>query len=499
MLRQRKTNRAPVVRSRLVGAAYVGSIALALLSNTSVAQPSLTSELHSVLSARPHPDTRVGAFVVDLATEKAVFAENADRPLVPASGMKVFTMSLALTELGPNFAFETLLASDGHSLYVIGDGDPAFGDGRLHRERSETIVADFERWAAALLEGGMTTFPGDLVIDESVFDEDWVQPSWEESDLDNWYAAPVGGLNFNDNCVDITLDPSKSVGSPVLATVQPETSLVKIVNKCRSGGNGEPILHHAHDTLEYRISGRCNKRWQFGSVSFPDPGLLFADSLRTTLKSRGIAIGGTIRRERQRLEDGTIPASLVVVGRRTTPLTDVLRRAGKNSQNLFAECLLKRSGYEWAKRRGVADPQGSWKLGQQAVKALVTRAGIDVRGLVIADGSGLSRENTCTARQLVQLLAWTHRQPFASLLIDNLSVAGVDGSLRNRLKDIPGRVYAKTGTMRGVRALVGYVNGGNGPRYAFAVIFNKYKGPSTPYKEIQDRFCRILVAAADRQ
>jgi D-alanyl-D-alanine carboxypeptidase/D-alanyl-D-alanine-endopeptidase (penicillin-binding protein 4) len=176
-----------------------------------------------------------------------------------------------------------------------------------------------------------------------------------------------------------------------------------------------------------------------------------------------------------------------------------MRRAGKNSQNLFAECLLKRSGYEWARRRGIVDPQGSWKLGLDAAEHLVTSAGIDAKGLVIADGSGLSRENACTARQLVELLAWVQRRPFAPILMDNLSNGGVDGSLRKRLKDMPDRVFAKTGTMRGVRSLAGYVNSATGPRFAFAVIFNGYNGPSTPYKKIQDRFCRALVAAADRE
>jgi D-alanyl-D-alanine carboxypeptidase/D-alanyl-D-alanine-endopeptidase (penicillin-binding protein 4) len=73
-----------------------------------------------------------------------------------------------------------------------------------------------------------------------------------------------------------------------------------------------------------------------------------------------------------------------------------------------------------------------------------------------------------------------------------LSVAGEDGSLRKRLKDEAGRVHAKTGTMKGIRALSGYVDDSRGSRYAFAILFNGYSGPSTPYKEIQDRLCRIL-------
>lgn len=411
--------------------------------------------------------------------------------------MKVFAMAAALSELGPGFVFETVLATDGTDLYVIGDGDPAFGDEKLHDARDEEITTDFERWADALLLHGAHAIIGDLVIDESIFDDQWVHPSWEEDDLDNWYAAPVSALNFNDNCIDVTIRPAQRRADPVLVSFQPGTSLVKIINKCLSGGQGTPVLHHAYDTREYRISGRCSKRWRFGPVSFPDPGLLFADSLRTVLVKKGISVAGAIRRERVREAGGGLPGSLTILGKRTTPLRDVLRRTGKDSQNLFAECLLKRAGYAWARSSGSPDPHGSWRLGAGAVLELLERAGINTRGLSVADGSGLSRRNTCTARQLASLLAWTYGEPEGRILYESLSVAGMDGSLRKRLMDIPGRVHAKTGTMQGIRTLAGYINAHGRPRYAFAVLFNGYKGSSTPYKEIQDRICRILAADAE--
>jgi D-alanyl-D-alanine carboxypeptidase/D-alanyl-D-alanine-endopeptidase (penicillin-binding protein 4) len=127
---------------------------------------------------------------------------------------------------------------------------------------------------------------------------------------------------------------------------------------------------------------------------------------------------------------------------------------------------------------------------------MLNRAGIVRDGLVVADGSGLSRDNTCTARQLVELLTWASAQRWAAVFHDSLAEAGSDGSLQKRLRDAPGHVFAKTGTMRGVRALAGYVDDDRGPRYAFAILFNNYPGPSTPYKQIQDDFCRTLIDMA---
>ena len=479
----------------------MGLVVLGLMVSPIIAAPppNLERQLQAALAKLPHAQTVVGACVMDVATGRVVYARNADQPLVPASAHKLFAMSAALAELEPQFAFETLLALDGRNLIVVGDGDPGFGDPKVHAARAESITAPFDQWAEALKRSGVAIVPGDLIIDESIFDDERLHPTWEKDDLGSWYAAPVGGLNLNDNCLDITIHPAGRRNALVSVSVQPPNSLVQIVNTCRSGGRGEPTLHHAFDSFSYAISGRSAKRWTFGAVSFPDPGLLFADSLRTVLATQGITLRGGVRRERVRRMDGALPGHIAVVARHRTPIADCLARAGKDSQNLFAECLLKRAGYAWALRHHVDDPRGTWSFGQNAVRSLLHRAGIDTSGLSIADGSGLSRKNACTARQLAAVLAASYAQPYGLLLHDSLATAGVDGSLRKRLKNSDGRVHAKTGTMRGIRTLAGYVDSDAGPRFAFAVLFNGYKGPSTPYKDIQDRFCRILSTAAVTQ
>jgi D-alanyl-D-alanine carboxypeptidase/D-alanyl-D-alanine-endopeptidase (penicillin-binding protein 4) len=460
------------------------------------AQSPLSDSLRSALASKPRGETAVGACVIDLAARKVVFAHGADEALIPASTMKLFVMAAAIDQLGPHFAFNTVLATDGSNLIVVGDGDPGFGDERLCSARGEPITADLRRWADSLIAAGINHVSGDLIIDESIFDDQRLHPTWEPDDLPKWYAAPVGGLNFNGNCVDLTLSPRAGGRGACGVSVQPPAGIIEIINKCTTG-DGTPTLHHSFDSMTYTVIGRCNKKWSFGSVSFPDPGLLFADTFRTVLQAHGVSVAGTIRRAGVRQQSGLLPSSLRVIGRKTTPLTDVLARIGKNSQNLFAECLLKRTGYDRARRSGLANPRGSWPLGEIAIRETLEKLGVDSRNLVVADGSGLSRVNACTARQLAVLLAQMIEHPHAALLYENLAEAGVDGSLRRRLQRHAGRVHAKTGTMTGVRSLAGYIDGETGPRYAFAVMFNGYRGPSTPYKEIQDRFCQILIDAAE--
>lgn len=455
---------------------------------------SLTDRLGGMLTRLPHASAVAGACVIDLDRNAVIFEYQADTPMVPASNMKVFAIAAALVELGENFAFHTLLASDGSNLLVIGDGDPSIGDEKLLSREGRSVGDTFAPWIDALRHAGVGSVTGDVIVDDSIFDAQTVHPSWDKDDLGKWYAAPVTGLTINDGCVDISISPPKSGDGPFNLSIVPPTSLPKLVNSARRGA-GTPLLHHPAGSREYRISGKSTKAYTFGPVPYPDPAMLLGDSFRTQLVARSIPVGGQVRRGRVRLPDGSLPSNLRVLGEIRTPIADVLSRTGKDSQNLFAECLLKRAGYAHARRNGIA-AQGSWEQGAQAVRTLLQHVGVNSAGFVIADGSGLSRDNRCTARQLAATLAWLSRGPASDVFRDSLAVAGVDGSLKKRMKSEPGRVRGKTGTMRGIRTLSGYVDDADGPRYAFAVMFNGYTGPSAPYKDIQDRMCRALASAA---
>ena len=470
----------------------------AVADEPSIAAPPRQDRLAAVLANLPHAETRVGACVIELATGKTVFALNPDRAMLPASTAKVFVMAAALSELGADFTFETLLARDAENLYLVGGGDPALGDQKIDTRAGRSRLAVFEQWSTDLAASGVTEVLGDLVVDGSIFDDELLHPTWEQSDLNKWYAAPVGGLNFNDNCVDITVAPAALAGAPAEVSVFPKCAAVTIVNKCRTGSKKSPLLHHEFDSTEYRVTGQCNKRWPFASLSFPSPGLLAAETLRSVLSDHGVTIRGTIRGGRARLDDGGLPAELTIIGRHHTPLADVLGRIGKDSQNLFAECLIKRIGVEWARRRGERAARGSWSSGAAAIGEMLRRADVDATGLRVADGSGLSRENACTPRQLAAVLAWAYARPEGRILRESLSIAGVDGSLRKRMRNLAPRIEAKTGTMKGVRTLCGYIDADTQGGVAFAIMFNGIKGSSAPYKRIQDGFCGILAAHGKR-
>ncbi len=457
--------------------------------------------LDALLRSLPTSKAVCGAAVADADTGEILFTHHPDTPLIPASNAKLFVMAAALDILGADFEFRTSLLASGDDLWVIGSGDPGFGDPRLSAGRDESVTAVFDRWAAALLAADRRTITGDLILDESVFDSQYVHPDWDPGDLQKWYAAPVGALNLNDNCLDITVRPAARAGADAIWEVVPPTTLVEIDNRCKTGGAGHPVIHKPGRDLRYTISGGCHKPWPFPPVAVSDPGAIFGDVLRAVLNKHGVVVEGAIRRIRNSSEWSGHPRTLIAEHR--TPLADVLNRIGKDSQNLFAECLLKRLGREWQRRHGNPNATGTWAGGRAAIRAWLDSLperptdGDDDRwaDITIADGSGLSRTNRMTARQIVDLLTVMHAHPHGAVFAESLSVAGRDGSLyrHKRLRDLTGAVRAKTGTLTGVKALSGYVDTPSGRRLAFSVVFNGITGPGAPFNELHDRLCGILA------
>ena len=453
----------------------------------------MSDELRGLLTSLPKTGALCSARIVDLETGQTLCEVNPENQLVPASNAKIFPIAAAIDQLGPEFAFRTVLARQGDDLVVIGSGDPALGDAKVAEALGEPADAVFSQWADRLQELGLTAIAGDLVIDESIFDDQLTHPTWEENDLKKWYAAPVGGLNYNDNCIDMTVWPAPTTGAPVLWEVVPKNDLIEVDNRCKSGHKGNPIIDRPKPTFRYVVSGGCTKRSEFPSVAVPDPGLLAASALRTALADRGISIAGDIQRRRVRLPDGSLPPDCRVLAEHSTALSQVLVRTGRDSQNLFAECLMKRLGYEWARRHNQPNPQGSWDTGRAAIGELLAKAGRTAQPPVVADASGLSRDNRASAADLLAVLEYMYRHPQRQLFVDSLSVAGENGSMRKRLKDLGGTIHAKTGYLRGVRTLSGYAVTPQGRWRAFSVLFNGFKGGSAPLNKVHDEVCRILA------
>jgi len=405
---------------------------------------------------------------------RVVFAHNASRPLKPASAAKILTTAAALDLLGPSHVFRTRLTARGSlsagtldgDLVLHGSADPNLSG----RGFSGNPMQVPDAFAAAVRRVGIRRVTGALVLDEGVLDDEYVHSDWSAADRRHWYGAPVGGLSFNDGCIDIDLAVPKRGGKPSLHL--PATAggwKVRNDVKTRAGARNGAAGRWIEDGRVLQLTGRLRPG---GRTSFHvpvlEPARFLGGALLHALEKQGVHVDGGQRRAR----DGhdRLPGRLVT--EHVSELPPTLLVLNRRSQNFYAGMLFKLCG-------AALEGRGTWESGNRAVRAMLARRHIeDQGGTVMRDGSGLSPKNLVSAGVLTSVL-WAFDEDIlrGPLLIVSLPTSGESGTLRRRLRErgVKGRVHAKTGTLNEhrARALAGYVDGRKGePGYVFAILLN---------------------------
>jgi D-alanyl-D-alanine carboxypeptidase/D-alanyl-D-alanine-endopeptidase (penicillin-binding protein 4) len=290
----------------------------------------------------------------------------------------------------------------------------------------------------------------------------------------------------------------------------PPTDNVKVVNgvltaegdSARPEAKIEAKIDRERDANTFTISGACTRPTTLESKAVVDPAAFFADVLRTHLAARGITIDGNNLRADKPLGGTEVPPADKIVATHESPMREVISHLNKRSQNLFAEAFCKLLGREYRKEQGKDEP-GSWQAGGEAVHAFLKKNGINDEAFVIVDGSGLSRQNRVTTHIISDLLVAMYHHPNGQTYRASLAEAGVDGTIGKRMKDLAGRVFAKTGYIGGVRSLSGYVKTDAGRWLVFSIIYNGLpheKGTSDdvkPFEALQDEAVRVLAKWSD--
>lgn len=419
-----------------------------------------------------------------------LFARNAHLPLVPASNLKLVTTAAALERLGADFKFRTVLLRRDADLVLIGDGDPTFGDAAYLKKVGWRSTTVYEGWAAQLRKTGVTEVR-DVVVDDGVFEEASFHPDWPTDQIDYYYEAQVGGMNFNANLAELVW-PAGGGGDPA---VVPATKYLQIRQAPAAGRGGFGVNRQAGSNV-INVRGDPPAKGYKTYVTVHDPALYAATVLADLLSANGVKVTGQVRRDRtvRRQDPAAMAASgkWPVVGIHETPIAPVLARCNKDSMNLYAEALCKRMGHDPTK--GTA---GSWETGTAATAAYLKSAGIPDTDFTLADGSGMSKRNAVSPRALARVLCYEYYGRNRDAYVASLSVAGVDGTLDDRFKgsDLRQRVFGKSGFVEGVSTLGGYLKAKDGQWYAFSIMVNGI-GPKTngEVKLLQERIVKAVDA-----
>ncbi|HXE55999.1 MAG TPA: D-alanyl-D-alanine carboxypeptidase/D-alanyl-D-alanine-endopeptidase [Tepidisphaeraceae bacterium] len=470
----------------------VGLGCLTLFLLASACRADLQGDIKAVLADKELQKARVGIDIVRLGATDAqateIYEHDSRQPMTPASNLKLATTSAALDRFGPDHKFRTTLLLHGNDLILIGDGDPSFGDSEYLKRVGWQSTTVFDDWAARLKKLNITSVRN-VIVDDSVFDEEFMHPHWPIKQIDHWYVAEVGGLDFNINCLDFTIT-STPPGGHVGFVTNPKTRYVNVENSC-VGGRNEVQLGRKPGTNDVVLAGQASE-----AVPGPfqetihDPPMYTGTVMAETLEAAGIKITGDVKRDRSAHQAQKIGgASWKVIGIHETPLAVVLARANKDSINLYAECLCKRLGHE------TTGSSGSWANGTAAVAAFLKKAGVPESEFHLDDGSGLSKQNGISPHALIRVLTYDFVGKNHDAFLNSLSVAGSDGTLASRFRgtNLRGRVIAKSGFVEGVSTLSGYLRTRDQQWYAFSIMMNgiPYKS-STLAKALQEKIVHSI-------
>lgn len=452
-------------------------VAVAVLG-VSLAAQDRTALAKAVAELRASPALRgahVGVAVVDIDSGERLVAHDAESAFAPASNHKLLTAAVALATLGADATLRTTVTAaaaprDGviaGDLRLCGSGDPSLG-GRL----AASPAAPMQALAEQVYASGVRRVQGRVLGDPSVLPEVPHGRGWQWDHLASGYAAPRSGLCYHENIVELWLQGTGVPGSLAQLWCVPEFGLPPFANLVRCGkpGSDADVVWQAPPiAADARVAGVIPADAKPTRIAAPvaDPALFAAEALRVALVARGIAVDGCAARVAT-----PVPASSAEVElahQDSPPVRDLLRPVLKDSANLYAEQLWRLAAL---RGRGAATDADC----EQHARRVLLQFGVAAPGLVVADGSGLSRRNLVTPQQLATLLRELWRGPHGAVVADALPIAGRDGSLAHRLANgvAAGRVLAKTGSIDYVLSLSGYLpcpQEGKAP-LAFAILLN---------------------------
>ncbi|MFA5960633.1 MAG: D-alanyl-D-alanine carboxypeptidase/D-alanyl-D-alanine-endopeptidase [Tatlockia sp.] len=459
-----------------------------LFSGLGQAEPDvLAQKINQVLQAFGE-NINMGILVEEAKSGSILYQKNADRFFTPASTQKLLTAFAAIASLGPDFSYRTQLFADykkiknnslNDNLYLLFSGDPTL------------TLTQFDLLLNSLLQAGIFRIKGDIVIDDTAFDDMPMSPgtSWEDEDF--CFGAPVSALIINRNCVQVILKPALKVEEPAILELPDYPQSMQFENLVTTGSADATNCQvkvkrsgQATYTLTGCVKALSSPQLIERAIDNPRDNAVFL--LKSLLTKNEITLKGNI--VFKPVDSTAKPFALQL----SMPLKAMIAVMLKESDNILANALFKTMGAVLTQK------PGSFKNGSLAVRKVLAEAvPLTIAKNALLDGSGASRYNFLTPAQVVTLLHKIFILPKAADFIASLAINGVDGTLKDRMKapSLRGKLFAKTGTQTAVTALSGYIKTNSNKTLIFSFMINGFVNPSAKYKGLEDKLCQVLVEA----
>src|SRR5699024_1988747 len=429
------------------------------------------------------------------STGNILDAFNADKLVRPASNLKLLTSAMVLDELGPDFRYVTKLYGIGTlkdstwhgDIIVRGSGDPSVS-GTFYQDDRFYVFNQFYR---ALDSLGIEHVNGSLVGNNAYFDQKPYPKGWSWDDLSFYYGVEINALSFNENTVELSVYARNNIGErPNIEWFPFDTDYVDFIN--------EQVITPAYseyDESYRRIMGTNTillrsslpKNYvEEEALAVLDGAQYFIDTLQKYLAQSGITVESIfVENQPRNWNSGQYQ---VLTKHRSVPLAELLEEVNSESNNFYAEMLLKTAAAEHF------HTAGSTELGLRLMEDFAKKMGMETSDLKISDGSGLAPATLLTTADLSMMLVNMRSHPYAEAYRHSLSVAGQTGTLKYRFRGTPiaGKLTGKTGYISGVRALSGYLEAQSGHPLTFSIVTNNYTEPTSYIDRVQEEIVRKI-------
>ena len=473
-------------------------------SPPAVTRAGLTRMIDSMVNAPEFRTALWGILIVDPEARDTLYVHNAAKLFIPASNQKLVSSSVMLEQLGPEYRFRTTFAAHGTvadgtltgDLAVIGRGDPTMSDRMMKGDAMTALRAI----ADSLSQRGIRRITGNVVAVGDAFPGPVRGAAWPWDGLNGASFAGVDELLFNEGLSTFRVRAGANIGDAgvvetrpartfpavrvMVTTIARDTTTAGATGRGGRGGTGTRVSAY-QDTLTSAVIVRGQIAvGDSATISLPqhDPNTAFVAALTEAMAERGIVVD---RQATTWTQDPRVDSLFTVV---SVPLKEILPAVMKPSQNQIAEAFLRTLGLE---RAGV----GTADSGRRVVERQFAAWNISPDAFIVRDGSGLSRSDLISPEAIVSILEAMRRSPNFAVFYESLPIAGVDGTIRTRMRDTPaqGNLRAKTGTLSMVRSLSGYVRTADGRLLEFSMLCNNWTTPQAAVDRVQDSIGAALA------
>ena len=471
---------------------WVQAVKIAIVTTFLTAQIAfgdLQTTVESIVNSAQLGGGTASVCIIDANSGNILADIKSTKKMIPASNQKILTSGAALHILGPSFQFETKMLWDKETktLTIVGDGDPTIGDTSLlgvkdWATENHVLEQELKPWITAIEEQSIENIHT-ILVDDRIFDRNYVHPSWPANQINNWYCAQISGFNYHLNVVPFF--PSPRTNNAHLGAIAPKMPWIKFGNKTTSkrGKKDASSFWVARPPNSNKMIARGNVKEKHSEpvkVAIHNSALVFGEVLKRELQTQGITVASV---EQVAVDAPKSKGDLIFSHQ--TPLTPVLSRSNTDSHNLYGEALLKRIA------AASTNQSGTFEDGAKAVaRSVAQRLAIHSASLSPADGSGMSRNNRVSTKILAKWLAsFNIKDPAGKMLLESLATPGT-GTLKKRFKNFDqadATVHAKSGYLSGVCSLSGLIVLEESKLIAFSIIVNDVKGSVKGAKTMQER------------